>query len=238
MDDLAEFRQLLQNYGYEILIPAAAARWTETHHGQFTFVLVDLASVCEESALRVAALRVMYAKPIICLLPTPHEGHVEQIARIPADTVIFKPVRPEELTSQLGILRWRSNPGNVFPMVERRRHRRAPGGHIQDNAPTLEPNLALQINAQGKFVVYNGRRIRLTPKEYMLLTLLASEPGRIFSNAEIIAWTWHGTRRATSNDVHQCVFSLRRKIEADAAKPRLIKTVHSFGYQLAKPNDE
>jgi DNA-binding response OmpR family regulator len=81
-------------------------------------------------------------------------------------------------------------------------------------------------------VLVDGRAIHLTPKEFALLTLLASDPGRVFSKAEIIAAVWPGERGYGANDVHQCVRHLRAKIEPDAGHPRWVETVPGFGYRL------
>jgi two-component system response regulator RegX3 len=74
-------------------------------------------------------------------------------------------------------------------------------------------------------------KIRLTPTELRLLTLLASED-RAFSRREILEHVWETVfvPDERSCDVH--VANLRRKIERDPAKPRRVLTVRGVGYRL------
>jgi DNA-binding response OmpR family regulator len=78
-----------------------------------------------------------------------------------------------------------------------------------------------------------GRDLRLTPSEFKVLALLASQPNRVFSRWQIMEHLWDaayvGTARAA--DVH--VSNLRRKIEDDPAHPRRILTVREAGYKLS-----
>jgi two-component system response regulator RegX3 len=77
----------------------------------------------------------------------------------------------------------------------------------------------------------DGEVVRLTPTEFRLLSLLASQE-RAFTRREIMQHLWEssyvGDERAA--DVH--VANLRRKIEADPADPKRIVTVRGVGYRL------
>lgn len=93
----------------------------------------------------------------------------------------------------------------------------------------------LQIDPRGKEVYVDDHVVELTPTEYDLVRLLASEPGRVFSNREILeeVWASQNTNAPTSKDVKQYVYLLRQKLERDAGRPELIVTVRGFGYKLA-----
>lgn len=91
---------------------------------------------------------------------------------------------------------------------------------------------SLQIDDLSKRVFINGAEIKLSPKEYELLRLLASEPGRVFSNEEILQAVWVGRQWATAQDVKQYIYFLRKKLEDDPEQPRYIITVRGFGYKL------
>ncbi len=92
--------------------------------------------------------------------------------------------------------------------------------------------VALQIDDASKRVFVKGAEIKLSPKEYDLLRLLASEPGRVFTNEEILQAIWAGRKWATAQDVKQYIYFLRKKLEADPEHPRYIVTVRGFGYKL------
>lgn len=107
----------------------------------------------------------------------------------------------------------------------------------------LRPELKrprLVIDDERKEVWIGDRCVTLSPKEYALLSLLASAPGRVFSSQEIVDALWTEPSRAaghpsyaTGQDAQKYVYLLRRKIEANAVKPEVILTVRGFGYRLA-----
>ncbi len=90
----------------------------------------------------------------------------------------------------------------------------------------------ITVDDRQKTVVVHGREIHLSRKEYRLFKLLYSEPGKVFSHAEIIAKLWPRNTYATPQDVQKYIYLLRRKIEDDPAHPRFIQTVHGFGYRF------
>ena len=159
--------------------------------------------------------------------------HESQIA---ADALVFKPLRFEELASRLKLVLGRNSPEVTNPIVDRR-HR---GRRKEDREAASNPRSSissLQVKEREKVVLYRGRELQLSRKEYLLLSLLASEPGRVFSKEEIIARLWPTSRRAAATDVQQYVCLLRKKIESDPSNPCLIKTVPSFGYKLDPPEE-
>lgn len=93
-------------------------------------------------------------------------------------------------------------------------------------------SLGLTIDEASKEVWVQGRRVLLSPKEYSLLKLLASEPGRVFSNEEILSRLWPNSPYASAQDVHKYVYLLRKRVEEDPAQPKLVLTVRGFGYRL------
>jgi DNA-binding response OmpR family regulator len=103
--------------------------------------------------------------------------------------------------------------------------------------PSARPALIrvgdLEIDDSVKHVKVKGRTVSLSPKEYELLKLLASEPGRVFSHQEIIAAVWQNKPFITSSDVTKYIYLLRDKLEDDPENPRYILTVRGFGYKLA-----
>ncbi|MFQ5795877.1 MAG: response regulator [Candidatus Bipolaricaulia bacterium] len=91
----------------------------------------------------------------------------------------------------------------------------------------------LTIDDNVKEVQRCGRTIRLSPKEYELLKLLASDPSRVFSHREIIQEVWHNKHLISSSDVNKYIYLLRAKLEENPKTPQLILTVRGFGYKLA-----
>jgi two-component system response regulator RegX3 len=91
-------------------------------------------------------------------------------------------------------------------------------------------SLRLDVNHHAATV--EDRALQLTPSEFRLLSLLATEPGRVFTREELVRHLWQsdflGDRRAI--DVH--VSNLRRKLEPDPRQPRRLVTVRGSGYKL------
>ena len=81
-------------------------------------------------------------------------------------------------------------------------------------------------------VKVDGRDVRLTPSEFKLLTLLAEQPGRVFTRGQLLQQLWQSTHIGTPRacDVH--ISNLRRKVERDPARPERIVTVREVGYKL------
>lgn len=91
----------------------------------------------------------------------------------------------------------------------------------------------LVIDTRRKEVRLGAQRVNLSPKEYELIRLLASEPDRVFSNQELLERVWARSYGATAKDVKQYIYLLRKKLERDLEQPPLIVTVRGFGYKFA-----
>lgn len=87
----------------------------------------------------------------------------------------------------------------------------------------------LIIDDHAKEVRLNGMKLPLTPREYALLRLLASEPARVFSVQEIIERAWSTEKYISSEDVKKYIYLLRQKLERDPRNPQIILTVRGFG---------
>jgi DNA-binding response OmpR family regulator len=89
-----------------------------------------------------------------------------------------------------------------------------------------------QIDQRSKSVLFNGKLLNLTRKEYELFELLAKDIDRVFMTHEIINHLWPENNRATKSDLYQYMHLLRKKIEDDPNNPQWILTVKGFGYKL------
>ncbi|MGZ4968945.1 MAG: winged helix-turn-helix domain-containing protein [Methylobacter sp.] len=93
----------------------------------------------------------------------------------------------------------------------------------------IEP---FQIDQRSKSVLFNGKLLNLTRKEFELFELLAKDIDRVFMTHEIINHLWPENNRATKSDLYQYMHLLRKKIEDDPNNPQWIVTVKGFGYKL------
>ena len=91
----------------------------------------------------------------------------------------------------------------------------------------------LVVDDDAKEVRLAGRPVALSPKEYELLRLLASRPGRVFSTQEILQAVWPDrVHDGSAEDVKKYIYFLRSKLEAEREGAGLIQTVRGFGYKL------
>ncbi|MDR7417843.1 MAG: response regulator transcription factor [Armatimonadota bacterium] len=95
------------------------------------------------------------------------------------------------------------------------------------------PSREVMIDDDRKQAMVRGRPVALSPKEFDLLRLLASRPGKVFSTEEILSAVWPDRHAAAAEDVKKYIHMLRNKIEQDPSEPRIIVTARGFGYRFA-----
>jgi len=88
------------------------------------------------------------------------------------------------------------------------------------------------VDPQSRTVRVNENEVSLSAKEFDLLMLLASSPGRPFTREAILDRVWGWDFDGTARTVNNFIMGLRRKIEADPARPKHLKTVRQVGYKL------
>jgi two-component system, OmpR family, alkaline phosphatase synthesis response regulator PhoP len=154
--------------------------------------------------------------PIIMLTARDDETSVVVGLEVGADDYITKPFRPRELVSRV-----RAH------LRRQRRNARAGTEQRKLEFPGLEVDLLKRL------VLSGGNPVELTAKEFDVLALLASHPGRVYGREQIMRHLWdgdfYGELRAA--DVH--VQHIRKKIEPDPNKPRYVQTVRGTGYRFA-----
>jgi len=91
---------------------------------------------------------------------------------------------------------------------------------------------ALQVDVDRWQASLDGQALDLTPVEFRLLGLLASQPGRIFSRDQVLDGLYDDHRVVTDRAVDTHVKNLRRKLAAIRPGQDLIRTVYGMGYRL------
>ena len=131
-----------------------------------------------------------------------------------ADDYVVKPFSPRELVARVKTVL-----------------RRVSAGPSESSGQTLRFG-ALTINPQTRVVMLDGQEANLTAKEFDLLHFLASHLGQVFPRDQLMDRVWDYTYAADSSTVTVHIRRLREKIEADAMKPRHLKTVWGVGYKF------
>lgn len=137
-----------------------------------------------------------------------------------ADDYVIKPFNPLELTARVKSQLRRFTKFNPNSMEEK-----------GDNIITVTN---LSINRETHVVLAYDKEVRLTPIEFDILCLLASNAGRVFSTDEIFERVWNEKMYEANNTVMVHIRRLREKIEMDSRNAEIIKTVWGVGYKIEK----
>ena len=88
----------------------------------------------------------------------------------------------------------------------------------------------LKIDSQKRRVILNGERIELTQKEFDLLHLMATHPGRTYTREQLLNLVWGYQYNGYEHTVNSHINRLRSKIEDDLSNPKFIRTSWGVGY--------
>lgn len=90
----------------------------------------------------------------------------------------------------------------------------------------------LKINIDQRKVIQNDKRIELSPKEFELLVLMASNPGKNYSRSNLLNLIWGYDFEGYEHTVNSHINRLRAKIEPEMANPTYIITTWGVGYKF------
>ena len=179
-------------------------------------VILDLMLPDVSGEVVCRRLRARSRVPIIMLTAKAQDADAVRGLGLGADDYVTKPFSPRQLMARVEAVLRRAS-AEPSPLA------RVMSFDGED----------LLIDVEGMQVRKRGRPVGLTPSEFRLLRLLASNPGRVFSRDELIA---HGLGQdfdGFDRTVDAHMKNLRQKIESDPRRPRYIVTVHGLGYRFA-----
>ncbi|MFF4789461.1 response regulator transcription factor [Streptomyces sp. NPDC001276] len=159
-------------------------------------------------------LRAESQVPILLLTARSTEEDMLLGLDLGADDYMTKPYSPRELTARVRALLRRS---------------RAAGGARADVLTVGD----LEIDTARFEVRVAGSHVPLTGKEFAILTVLAEEPGRVFTRAQIIDRVFGFDQNVLERTVDAHVMNLRRKLEKGQPEAHRVETVYGRGYRLA-----
>jgi two-component system KDP operon response regulator KdpE len=216
VEDDAQVRRFLRaaltSHGFR-LVEAETLREGEqlaTSHNPDVFLL-DLGLPDGDGIDLARRVREWSRAPIIVLSARGREEDKVNALDAGADDYLTKPFGVNELLARLRVAL---------------RHARA--------TPTAEPVLEagpLRVDLARREVTVDGREIRLTPTEFKLLALLARHAGKVLTHRQILREVW-GPNATEAHWVRVHMAELRKKVEPDPARPRLLVTEPGVGYRL------
>jgi len=177
-------------------------------------ILTDLAMPRSDGFELISALRASSSVPIVVLSVRGGDADKVRALDLGADDFVTKPFSVNELLARIRAqLRRTSTP-----------------------PPTTLSFHELTIDLERRLVVQGGREVRLTPTEFSLLELLATNAGKPMFMEQIIARVWRSAPGTTADTVRVHMSSLRKKVEPEPSEPRYIVTEPWVGYRfIAEP---
>lgn len=137
-----------------------------------------------------------------------------------ADDYVVKPFNPLELTARV--------------KSQIRRYTQLNPNNGNDKCSNVLQIQGLEISKDDHRVTVYGEEIKLTPIEFDILYLLASNPGRVFSTDEIFERVWNEKVYEANNTVMVHIRRLRGKMKEDLRQNKIITTVWGVGYKIER----
>lgn len=229
VDDDREVRICLSAYlehsGFKVLTAADAsqARLVTAQTG-IDLILLDIVLPDEDGISLCRDLRGVCATPIIFL--SARDEDYDRIAglEVGADDYVVKPFNPRELVARIKAILRRvevTQPDGAEPRVA------AP------DSTTLSFD-RWHLQQRGKYLVSTCGQLRqkLTSAEYELLMVFLRHPQRVLARDDLLEMTGGRQARPFDRTIDNQVRRLRKKVEAEPSRPRVIRTVWGRGYCL------
>ena len=212
-------RTKLKALGYEALTASNGLEAVEQAQAQEPdLIVLDLIMPKMDGFETLKELRSFSSVPVIIL--SAKGADVDKIKGLDlgADDYLQKPFNPDELVARIEALRRRLQP------AERRR--------------TPEPLSVgdLTIDFGGQCVVLRGKQEHLTRIEWLLLSELARNAGRLMLYEDLLTRIWGPEYRDDVQILRTWISRLRYKLENDPNNPKLIRTIPKTGYIMDLPS--
>ena len=221
VDDDADMRTLLAEYfrrlGFEVTEKESGPAALQAASGnRFDCFIFDVA-MPEMSGIELLKKLRDRGIDTPTLFLTAHDLLDDKVAGFEAgaDDYLAKPFSPRELEYRVEALL-----------------RRSRGGAKQNGNEDRMEIGDLVVDRRRHEVSRAGARIDLTPLEFQILDLLASEPGRAWSRNDLLDRVWSTEYEGYQRNIDPHINRLRKKLETDPKNPHYVLTVRGVGYKL------
>lgn len=176
-------------------------------------VLLDLGLPDGDGLAVVRAIPAEERPPIIVLSARGQEGDKVAALDAGAEDYLTKPFGASELLARIRVVLRRGG---------------SPVADVIEVGP-------IKIDQPRHSVTIDGKEIHLTPIEFRLLLELARQPGRVLTHRQLLVEVWGPNAVEQTHYLRVHMAALRRKVEADPARPQWLLTEAGVGYRLREP---
>jgi two-component system alkaline phosphatase synthesis response regulator PhoP len=219
VDDEPKIAQLARDYlehaGFAVLTAGdgpSALQSARTRHPDL--IVLDLGLPGLDGLEVMRSIRSSGTTPIVVL--TARDTELDKLLglELGADDYVTKPFSPRELVAR------------VRAVLRRSERAVEPAERIEVGELALDvPRLRTTVD---------GRSVELTATEFQLLATMAREPGRVFTRSQLLDAVHGVAFDSYERAIDAHIKNIRRKLEPDPARPRIVETVYGVGYRVAE----
>jgi len=207
--DRPSFFTGLTRKGFQVeTVGSGSAALTDLAVSQPNLILLDAASMRTSGKRIVQSIRQKY--PHIPMLLVLEEGSKDQ-DKLDRNSTLVEPFTLQKLLNRIRPL---------LPDTENETLKAGP----------------LELNTEQRWVRFQNRQIRLTPRLITLLKILMDHPGEVIERDELFRQVWETAYIGDTRTLDVHISWLRQAIEEDPRRPQFIKTVRGIGYRLDLPS--
>ncbi len=214
-DIVSALKIYLTSDGYNVLEAYNGSEAIDIiENNEVHLILMDIMMPETDGLTALLKIREKYNTPVIFTTAKSEDNDIILGLNLGADDYVTKPFNPVELLARV--------------RSQLRRYTTLGGSFSKSTI-----NIAgISIDDNAKTVFVDGKEVNLTPKEYEILKLLASNPGKVFSPTEIYRHIWKDEPYGADATVAVHIRHLREKTEINPNQPRYIKVVWGQGYKI------
>jgi two-component system, OmpR family, KDP operon response regulator KdpE len=210
---------LLRSRGYQVEVTGSGAEaLRQVDSMRPDLMILDLGLPDLEGTEVCRRIRQTSKLPIIVLSARGQEADKVQALDAGADDYVTKPFGPEELLARIRVAL-----------------RRLAGDEASERGTLAAGELVVDYDRRR--VIRSGTEIRLTPKEFELLSLLARNHDRVLTHRAILKAIWGANAVEQPEHLWTLVGQLRKKIEPDPGSPRYLISEPWVGYRFVSDTD-
>ena len=212
-------RTKLKASGYEVFAACNGVDALEQAHSQEPdLIVLDLVMPRMDGFEFLKEVRNFSGVPVIILSAREADADKIRGLQLGADDYLPKPFNPDELVARIGAVRRRLEP------LDRR------------VTPEVFRSGDVVIDFKRRSALVKGEEKHLTQMEWLLLSELARNAGRLMLYEDLLTRVWGSEYRNDMQILRTWISRLRYKLESDPNEPKLIRTIPKAGYIIDQPS--